>query len=429
MIDLQTLVKRPQNLDAFNTRNTTHHKQSPNQIGNDRLTDSNRIAQNHENNWVDVGSQSQGKHIDDGRGGKGLLLLNEGHRTASATSKANHRGGTEKEALFVGNDTDQGASTVTKAYVDKHGRPLRNIPEGLRLVERRAIEDKAYQNTDYKTIIVMPTRDERDIFLAEMSQEELDALGQGYDEDSQKKESHYDNAWAGLSFGAGSFELNPTNSTGTNGVAFSQTSDRENNIFTAENAQEQTGASFALGVDFGKKVARKWVVQSGIQYAYNESASEGILRVTDRRGQPNPSAVAGSESFSNRNAEFDFELFNTLELLSLPVRAGYIVYENDKVGFLVSAGVSTDVFIDNSVQERTGQFTQNDLDLEQGAEFRTVNFSGLFGGEVFYRFGGGYTFAVEPSYREALNRYTKDSEDVSSKPSWLGVGFRLRYEF
>jgi hypothetical protein len=105
------------------------------------------------------------------------------------------------------------------------------------------------------------------------------------------------------------------------------------------------------------------------------------------------------------------------------VQAGYLVI-NRKLGWQVNAGLSTDVFLQNTVTADV----QN-TDLGNGSSpYRQLNVSGLMGTELSYRFAGHYRIALNPGLRYPFGNIYK-SESIRVNPMTFDIGLRLRYIF
>jgi hypothetical protein len=87
------------------------------------------------------------------------------------------------------------------------------------------------------------------------------------------------------------------------------------------------------------------------------------------------------------------------------------------------------MFIQNTIDpegETLGKTTEG-----RGADspYRSLNFSGLVGTEVSYRFADRYRLSLNPGVRYPFNSIYKDEVGVESTPLTFDVGLRFRYIF
>jgi hypothetical protein len=94
----------------------------------------------------------------------------------------------------------------------------------------------------------------------------------------------------------------------------------------------------------------------------------------------------------------------------------------------LNAGVSTDLFIQNTIDPK-GNIEKTTSGAGDESPFRTVNFSGLIGSEVSYRFGDHYRLGINPGLRYPLNSIYKDNLGLESTPLTFDIGLRFRYIF
>jgi hypothetical protein len=118
---------------------------------------------------------------------------------------------------------------------------------------------------------------------------------------------------------------------------------------------------------------------------------------------------------------------NNVQYICLPVQAGYLLV-NNQFGVQVNAGLSTDLFLQNTLTPESDALAVTVQGLGSGSPYRTINFSGLLGTEVSYKFGQHYRLALNPGLRYPLNSVFK-SDNIEATPITFDIGLRFRYIF
>jgi hypothetical protein len=116
-----------------------------------------------------------------------------------------------------------------------------------------------------------------------------------------------------------------------------------------------------------------------------------------------------------------------MEIVSIPVQAGYMIVDR-RLGWQINAGVSSDFFLKNILEDKSGQRERFTQSAGSESPYRSVNWSGLMNTEVSYRIGNHYRLSLVPGVRYSFNSILKDPTD-NGRPIVLDVGFRFKYLF
>ena len=199
-----------------------------------------------------------------------------------------------------------------------------------------------------------------------------------------------------------------------------------NGIQSGSSSSKNTvGPAWSFGAAVAGKVLPRWVVQGGVNYI-NQSIGS-TANVFAAAGPPVASTqIKGyTQAYNAVAAGSSTALTSTLEFISVPMQAGYLVLDR-KVGFMLSAGVSSNFFVRNSISDQSGQAPSFSTGPGSESPYRTMSWSGLMSTELSYRLAKQYRFALVPGMRYALNSSTKAGGD---RPYVMDIGFRVRYDF
>ena len=257
-----------------------------------------------------------------------------------------------------------------------------------------------------------------------------------------RKKSENKDFYAGLSFTPNVFDPNiQMNSGNLESAALNQNS---NAIGVNPRSQEQNirpQMSYAYGLNFGFKLSKKWILHSGLQYAKNNtvSSTNSFLQPdfnSNVRYAATPVTLnkLSNDGLSPEKLGFTqpvsqmIELNNNFEFASIPVKAGYIIVDK-KLTWVVSTGVGTDIFLNNRQEDQQNQFVHVTIKPGESSPYRHVYFNGLASSEVIYNFARNISFSLEPSFRIAINSFSKSDSYITSLPQSFGVAAGFRYHF
>jgi hypothetical protein len=266
------------------------------------------------------------------------------------------------------------------------------------------------------------------LLLARLASEELAFA----EEDKRQKAERDERLWTSVGMSAGAFSAMNAGVTGTQAnTAFA------NNASTVPDQQARaSGYAYSFGVNIGAKVAKRWVLMGGVNYLTQSSDYVATNVVADNNFKTLKAESINQLDMLQSNAgstsrlapTFPYNVNNNVQFFSVPVQAGYLVV-NNRFGLQMNAGLSTDLFLQNTITPEGGSLDKTTQGSGDESPYRTVNFSGLMGTELSYRFGHRYRLSVNPGLRYPLNSVYKSDVGVSSSPLTFDVGLRFRYIF
>jgi hypothetical protein len=194
--------------------------------------------------------------------------------------------------------------------------------------------------------------------------------------------------------------------------------------------QEETNAGFswALSFDMGMKLGERWELISGVQYARSTSNSSTNTAINQT---PVFSSVLRTQDVLDQESQLRFaptDLDNNFQFISVPLEAGYQVLDG-KVQLSINAGFAADFFLQNTLSPSDPSLDKITINPGSSSPYRSVYFNGLLGAQASYEILPRYSLTLQPQYRVALNRFTKQSNDFRSFPTSLGIGFGIKYNF
>ena len=187
------------------------------------------------------------------------------------------------------------------------------------------------------------------LLLAKLAEEEKKfAL-----EEKNQAKKKTENLWTSVGFAAGGVSANnPSVAPVPSNALYSM-----NSASTASTQSKASGLSYSVGVSVGTKISNRWVLQGGINYLtqnYDYTANSVVVVNNNFEAPKAASINAFAPQLLDATASttvaqtFPYNVNNNVRFVNVPVQAGYLVV-NRKFGFQLNAGVSTDVFLQNTI--------------------------------------------------------------------------------
>ena len=238
---------------------------------------------------------------------------------------------------------------------------------------------------------------------------------------AKEKKEEKDNWWAAIGGSAGAYTQQST----VNGAAFSNL----NSPTVASRSQSSTGSnvgsSFSFGMTMGKKISKRWMVMTGVNYltqsvgySSNQALNGNQVYLADLSSQKNISSAA------NFTSSYDLNSVN--EFVSIPFQAGYQLVQR-KFGLQLNTGVASDIFLRNSLVDPSGTRSTYTETAGENSVYQNINWTGLLGTELSYKISPHYRFSLVPGMRYSFQSIVKPSVGSSINPLVWDIGFRLRY--
>ncbi|HEX6892533.1 MAG TPA: outer membrane beta-barrel protein [Chryseolinea sp.] len=349
--------------------------------------------------------------------------LSQAHSTSGLVANANQ---STNALMEVEDSPDKPVAGATPA-VDGSSKPERAGVDGK--YDDRQIP--SFYTTKNPTLVIPKNEvDPGALLLAQLAAEE-----QKYAQlDKKEKERKAEKLWTSVGFAAGAFSSVNTGvspAAANNAVAFTNSS-------VPDKQAKASGISYSVGVNVGTKLSKRWTIQGGVNYLTQSSDYIATNVVAENNFQTLKAEsineldklpeLADAYASSKLTPTFPYSVNNNVKFFSVPVQAGYLLV-NQKFGLQLNAGVSTDLFLENTITPEAGSVNKTTQGRGEDSPYRSVNFSGLMGTEFSYRFGKHYRVALNPGLRYPLNSVYKNDVGIQSTPLTFDVGLRFKYIF
>lgn len=260
--------------------------------------------------------------------------------------------------------------------------------------------------------------------------------------------------WAGVTVSSGIFDPNISyggsndlppeaafNSTGSVATIYSSNADMNDRSgslksYKPEESSYRPEASFSYGVDFGFRFSKRLVLLGGLGYQHNFGSTTVhtyVEPISDNVKYANHAIViervapeSGLNTYNQLNSEV--RLNSTFEFVSVPVNIGYYLIDR-KFKWMMTAGITTDVFIRNSISDSENMFDPVSFRSGDDSPYNPVYFNGKVGTMFHYTILKNYQISLEPSYRIGLNDLTKEEASFISRPSSFLISAGVAYVF
>ncbi len=235
--------------------------------------------------------------------------------------------------------------------------------------------------------------------------------------DSKKENFNHEKLWASVVAAAGTYSDHSGSSSYSMASAFS----------TQSGSSAPSGNSYTVGMLGGFRIAKRWVLQSGVQYMNQSAGYTSNVSALSLYDLANfAKAPAASMNIGNTISSTPYNITSTNEFVSLPLQAGYLLIDK-KVGWQINPGMAADFFVRNTLSDPSGQKQSYSQGTGSESPYRSVNFAGLMSSEVSYKLGKSYRVSLVPGLRYSFNPVLKSQ--TTGNPFVWDVGFRFRYIF
>lgn len=245
--------------------------------------------------------------------------------------------------------------------------------------------------------------------------------------DSRKRNEVKENLWAAVNASTGSYTSYSQADNSRAGLVMS-TSNSFGSQVSASSTVKPKGSAYSVGVNMGTRISERWVLQGGVAYLNQSLGYTSNFAALDANNAP--MAIVSEYSALKQNSialspttRYDINSVN--ELVSVPIQTGYMVV-NRKFGLQLNSGVATDMFIRNTLTDKSGQLSTFSESAGSDSPYNTFSWSAIGGTELSYKIGSQYRVSLTPGFRYALSPMLKSNSENTNPFMW-DMGFRFRY--
>jgi hypothetical protein len=246
---------------------------------------------------------------------------------------------------------------------------------------------------------------------------------------SKNEKTRSEGIWLALGGGAGSY--NPGTGSGQTATNTLTSSNAYQNL---QSKSASTGSAYSMGITVGKKIADRWVMQTGINYMNQTLAYTSNFATYTASNETKPSLTEYADRSSSLAIPQPYvvtqlyKINSSMEFVSIPLQAGYLLLDR-KFGIQLNAGVATDFFLRNTLQDQSGQSSKYSKGSGDDSPYRAINWAGLASTELSYKIAKQYRISLMPGMRYSFQPSLKSPTSGTVSPFVIDLGFRFKYIF
>jgi len=135
-------------------------------------------------------------------------------------------------------------------------------------------------------------------------------------------------------------------------------------------------------------MGKRWILESGLGYSYNKSATSSNSYLSDPLSQskvPDLYAdVYGTAELNQVNYVSEgYKIYNTFEYVTVPIDVGYLLV-NRRINVILKTGMSSNIFIQNTIGNQDIGFDDIKVDKSEDIPYRSVYLNGKLSTQLTY---------------------------------------------
>jgi len=247
------------------------------------------------------------------------------------------------------------------------------------------------------------------------------------EKETKQKKKKSEDLW--LSFGAATGSYNPGSASSSPQTMNTSLVNSSYVSQAPQSSRSSVGTAYSMGISVGKKIADRWIIQTGINYL-----SQAINYTSNFATQSSTNQLKASVAdYASQNSApvsitQPYKINSNTEFVSIPMLAGYLLIDR-KIGLQLNAGVASDIFLKNTLKDQSGQSAKYSQGSGSDSPYRPFNWAGLASTELSYKMSRQYRISIMPGFRYSFQPTLKSQSGVNANPLVLDVGFRFRYIF
>lgn len=218
--------------------------------------------------------------------------------------------------------------------------------------------------------------------------------------------------------------------------------DKQGNVMVSQPQNAiRAGIGINTGVAMGYKISKKWNFESGIRYLRGNSTLNSNTYAFQQNGYANTFlANYLLQNSANQDLQFANSQSNTVvadasqfgnryEYLMIPMQIGYEIGLSKKVALNILAGVSTDIFLQNTIINDNSILQEKSTINTSSNIYKPLNLSGLGGVRASYLISKHWQLNLGSSYQHSLFSGINNSTALQMRLKMFGLNYGLNYRF
>lgn len=218
--------------------------------------------------------------------------------------------------------------------------------------------------------------------------------------------------------------------------------DKQGNVMVSQPQNAiKSGIGINTGVAMGYKISKKWNFESGIRYLRGNSTLNSNTYTFQQNGYANTFlADYLLQNSANQDMQFANKQINTVvadasqfgnryEYLMIPMQVGYEIGLSKKVALNILAGVSTDIFLQNTIINDNSILQEKSTINTSSNIYKPLNLSGLGGVRASYLISKHWQLNLGSSYQHSLFSGINNSTALQMRLKMFGLNYGLNYRF
>ncbi len=218
--------------------------------------------------------------------------------------------------------------------------------------------------------------------------------------------------------------------------------DKQGNVMVSQPQNAiRAGIGINTGVAMGYKISKKWNFESGIRYLRGNSTLNSNTYAFQQNGYANTFLAdyllqnSSNQDMQSANKQINTvvadasQFGNRYEYLMIPMQVGYEIGLSKKIALNILAGVSTDIFLQNTIINDNSILQEKSTINTSSNIYKPLNLSGLGGVRASCLVSKHWQLNLGSSYQHSLFSGINNSTALQMRLKMFGLNYGLNYRF
>ena len=200
-------------------------------------------------------------------------------------------------------------------------------------------------------------------------------------------------------------------------------SNNPDNVTPSIYSNEIPGRTVGANFGFGGRIAKKWILETGI--GYENSTIDGTTNAIQEVENGFVPVFHSSEAAGEVTTGSTFDVTNSFQFVTVPIKAGYILLDK-KLGIVATGGIGSNILVSSKIESNEPNL--NEADLSGGeSPYRPLSLTGIVGTQFYLNLAENYQLLFSPQYNFGITELTKAESSFSIVPNSFNIGVTFRY--